>query len=645
MINLRPHSPSPLSLTREFRYWLMAPVLRFMVMILLLSGSPSSVFSAHPVSVTRTLVYVAHDRVNVTIEVFLEDLYLFHRLQPDETNSLDAATIRRAMELHRRFVATRFLIRDAEGLIRHSDNPPQVTADIPDDGVPLAKLMAHKLTFEMQYSFDAPPEFLTFEQRFTDADGVLPSEMQLQVRSENASETISRALVPYSPETIRFDWTSPPLTKDASEQERRRWAKQEQKATLGITSYSSVYSFVYIEEHEIRHEILIPLLTLEKSLPLNREQKDFLTVSEQDAVRPLIETFFVSGNPIEVDGVRLTPIVTRCDFYGVNFLDLAQLTERKPVAMSSARVGIILTYPLVAAAQRLRLTWDRFNKSLWAINMVVFSEDADFQKTLSRIGSNNVFEWNSSNDSAVIRERVRAPVVAGLPELPTIRLPVLTLVLLAPVLMAAVQMYRGRLSQTAIRVTICLMCLATVTWVYDTECLRIRWGSPHDISDDEAKRIVTELLSSVYDAFRLRGEDEVYDALAVSTSGDLLEDLYLQIQQSLRMAEQGGALARVQEVDITNIDRKAVISNGNPRPTDYAFLCHCRWNISGTVEHWGHIHERTNQFQASFLTEPVLVQQNDVTSSKHHWKFTSIDITDSKRVHFETRLRNLISSP
>ncbi len=164
-----------------------------------------------------------------------------------------------------------------------SDNPPKVTADIPDDGVSLAELMAHKLTFEMQYSFDAPPEFLPFEQRFTDADGVLPSEMLLQVRLENADETISKALVPHSPETIRFDWTSPPLSKDASEQERERWAKQQQEATLGITSYSSVYSFLYIEDHEVRHEILIPLLTLEKSLPLNREQTDFLTVSEQEA--------------------------------------------------------------------------------------------------------------------------------------------------------------------------------------------------------------------------------------------------------------------------------------------------------------------------------------------------------------------------
>ncbi|MCH2203271.1 MAG: hypothetical protein MK102_14980 [Fuerstiella sp.] len=595
-------------------------------------------------SVTRTLVYVAHDRVDVTIEVFLEDLYLFHNLRPDETDYLDTATIRRGMELHREFVATRFLIQDAEGLIRQSDNPPKVTADVPDDGVSLAELMAHKLTFEMQYSFDAPPEFLTFEQRFTDADGVLPSEMQLQVRPQNADETISKALVPHSPETIRFDWTSPPLSKDASQQERERWATQQQEATLGITSYSSVYSFLYIEDHEVRHEILIPLLTLEQSLPLDREQTDFLTVSEQDTFRPLIEKFFALGNPVEVDGVRPAPIVERCDFYGVDFLDLAQLTERKPVAMSSARVGIILTYPLVAAPRNIRLTWDRFNKALWTINMVVFSEDADFRKTLSRIGSNNVFEWNSPNDSSVTQERVPAPVVAELPKLPTIRLPVLTLILLATVLASVLRLYRGLFSRTAMWITMCLMCGAAVVWGFDAGSLTMRWGSPQEISDDEARQVVTKLLSNVYDAFRFRGEDEVYDALAVSTSGDLLQDLYLQIQQSLRMTEQGGAVARVKQVDVIETDRKAVIPKGDSPPSGYAFTCLCRWNISGTVEHWGHIHERINQFQASFLAEPVPVRQKTATSSMRYWKLTGMNIVDSKRVHFETRLRNLTSS-
>ncbi len=44
---------------------------------ILISLSSSSAASAHPVSVTRTLVYVTRERIDVTIEVFLEDLYLF----------------------------------------------------------------------------------------------------------------------------------------------------------------------------------------------------------------------------------------------------------------------------------------------------------------------------------------------------------------------------------------------------------------------------------------------------------------------------------------------------------------------------------------------------------------------------------------
>jgi hypothetical protein len=107
------------------------------------------------------------------------------------------------------------------------------------------------------------------------------------------------------------------------------------------------------------------------------------------------------------------------------------------------------------------------------------------------------------------------------------------------------------------------------------------------------------------------------------------------------MAEQGGAVARVKQVDIIGTDRKSVTPKDDSPPSDYAFTCHCRWNISGTVEHWGHIHERINQFQATFLAEPVPVQRKDTTSSKHHWKFTRIDVVHSKRVHFETRLRNL----
>ena len=380
-------------------------------------------------------------------------------------------------------------------------------------------------------------------------------------------------------------------------------------------------------------------MTLEQSVPLNRLQKDFLTVLEQDAVRPLIEEFFTSGNPIEVNGVRPVPVVERCDFYGVNFRDFAQVTDRKPVAMSSARVGIILSYPVASPPRNLRLTWDRFHKSLWAVNMIVFAEDKAFRKTLSRIGANNTFEWTSPNDSPVTQEFILAPVVAKLPAIPTIRVPVLTLIAVALSLASLIPMVRWKLRATNVWTAMLLWCVAAMSWAFGVGTLTTHWGSPPEISHDEARRVVTQLLSSAYEAFRYRGENEVYDALAVSTSGEVLEDLYLQIQESLRMAEQGGAVARVKQIDIVEAERQTPPTTRSPQHSAFAFTCLCRWNISGTVEHWGHIHQRTNQFQASLLVEPLPVHPHDAASTVQHWKLTRIDVTDSQRLHFETRLR------
>jgi len=631
--------------------------------------------AAHPVSVTRTLVYVTRARVNVTVEVFLEDLVLFHNLKPDATDSLDAPTIRSGIELHRDFVATRFVIQDAEGAIHELDQPPRVTATIPETGVPMAQLMAHKLTFDMQYSFASPPEFLTFQQRFTDPDGVLLSEMQLQVKQENSAETVSRALVANTPETIHFDWTNPPLPADASQLERDRWTQQQQEEALGITSYSSVYSFLYIEPQEIRHEILIPLMTLEQSVPIAREHKDFLTVSEQDSVQPLIEDFFLTGNPITVNGNNVTPFVERCDFYGIDFRDFAQLSQRKQVAMSNARVGIILVYPLSSAPKHVQLTWDRFHKSLWAVTTVVFAEDQSFRKTLSRVGANNVLEWTAPDDSSMNRLKPLTPIPAILPLQPMIDVPVLSLIVLA-IAMVAVTLWnssrngwpgvesdsskpRGflRFAQSSpghpvktqrhvrwIKLSAAILAAAMITTASAWSGVgrwQIPWGIAPSISSGEARIVAGQVLSNIYQSFRGRGEDEVYDALAVSTSGDVLQDLYLQIQESLRMAEQGGAVARVRHVELLDSQLQPRTSDDQSRSNAQSFSCLCRWNVSGTVEHWGHIHERTNQFEAIFLIEPIAESLTGGMPTIFHWKLTRLDITNSQRLHSQTRLRTL----
>ncbi|MCH7729292.1 MAG: hypothetical protein IH991_22860, partial [Planctomycetes bacterium] len=324
----------------------------------LLSGDR---LSAHPVSLTRSFVHVTQQKITVKIEVFLEDLILFHNLKPSDQDFLEPDVIQVGIEKHKQFLLERFVIRDFAGE-RIDGRVVGVQESLPAEGVPWAHLMAHKLAFDFQYELDKEPEFLTFSQHFNDEKIVIPAEMRLIVKQENSETPEIATLKPDRPETFRFSWDNPPLSPQASEEEWQAWVEKQKEETLGITSYSSVYSFLYIDDHEVRHEILVPLLTLEESVLIARDDDDFLDIAEQDAARQQIEAYYSTGNPIMIDGIKVTPVVQRCDFYGLDFKDFAMLAERRKVSIVNARVGIILSYSTKTAPSTVKVKWDRFNE-------------------------------------------------------------------------------------------------------------------------------------------------------------------------------------------------------------------------------------------------------------------------------------------
>ena len=571
----------------------------------------------HPVSITRTHLYVTRERASATVEVFLEDLILFHVLEPNDADFLDPEVIAKGIELHRPFVANRFVLRDVSGNLVRPIGPVEgieVTAEIPAEGVPLAESMAHRLSFRLEYVFDVPPEFLTLEQQFTDKDSILPSEMQLQIEQEAAGAPITTTLLPHAPYSVRLDWTRPPLSQEASAEQRKRWQEQQEGDTLGIVSYSSVYSFLYIEPREIRHEILVPLLTLEQSILLARDEDAFLDLAEQDAARAQIGAYFRTGNPILVDGEPREAAVQRCDFFGLDFKDFAQNAKPESVPLSSARVGLILSYPLTASPDTLQLTWDRFNQSLWAVTMVVFAGDDVSRTTLTRIAKKNVFHWESPGPATMPE---LSPVAVERSHTSPRRLPFLSISLIG----ASIVLWLGlRRLASVVRygATAALMLAALLTWV----CMpQEDDGLPHNLVSDVFQRVH----SNMYAAFKFHGEDSAYDALGVSIHGDLLQTVYLQIQRGLRMQEQGGAVSRL--ADATIISGQRLESS----PEGGGFVYRCRWNVSGTVEHWGHIHERTNQYEGLFTLEPI----------EGAWRVTAIELLGEERLQFHTRLRKL----
>ena len=127
------------------------------------------------------------------------------------------------------------------------------------------------------------------------------------------------------------------------------------------------------------------------------------------------------------------------------------------------------------------------------------------------------------------------------------------------------------------------------------------------------------LLTNIYRAFDFRDDSDVYDALATSVDGELLKDVYLTVKRSLLMAEQGGALSHVTGVEIVKLSPAG----------GAASVFDVTWRVIGTVEHWGHIHTRVNEYRARLT----------LSAGASGWRLTNHAIEDERLVRLETGLR------
>jgi len=136
------------------------------------------------------------------------------------------------------------------------------------------------------------------------------------------------------------------------------------------------------------------------------------------------------------------------------------------------------------------------------------------------------------------------------------------------------------------------------------------------ISADDSKAITLSLLKNVYRSFDFREEEDVYDKLAVSTSGDLLTEIYLQNRKSMLIEQAGGAQAKVKQIEVVHADAQESKKQAG------ALDVRTKWTAIGSVGHWGHIHTRQNVYDAIMTIAAV----------DGAWKITGLEVLEEKRV-------------
>ena len=571
---------------------------------------------AHPISMSNTLADCREDEVRVTLRVMLEDLVLFHGLKANSETIFSAADLRAAAKKHEAFLLKHFSVRDGQGQSLKGAVVSRDDSVIPDDGVRLEDLMKLIAVYELKYTPAKPkPAFLTFTQTFGGEKTVVPSIMEFMPLQTGVWIEKPVQLQPGQPHTVALDWKNPPDQAPQNWRELRKKRAEEFQKRLGITSYSGLYSYIYLTDREVRHEILIPLLTFEKWLPLPRANPEFIEVAEQDAARQKITEWFRGRNPVEIDGVPVQPILQRLQFFGLDIRDFAQNAEPRRVSAYQARLGIILVYPAKAPPNRVRLTWDSFQEAAPFLRSVVYDHEKNPTEEYF-VRDQPRWEWTREGNPPATHNFKTTLVTA--PE-KSISEKSMRFLIAAPLL--ALALYAGLLRNHPMR--------RIGSTIAGGACVLVGicfWHTPAAATPPNAKAVTTHaatLLQNIYRAYDYRDKGEVYDALAHSVTGDLLEELFLKIQSGLRMQEQGGAVARVKRVRITHIEMAAP-GPGARLPVD------CTWRVKGTVEHWGHIHTRENEYTARIHLS---------TTPKDRGRIVAFEVTGEKRGHFETVVR------
>lgn len=584
---------------------------------------------AHPVSMSWAELRVEELALTGRVEILVEDLYLFHDLRPDRKDQLPLEIVNRAAGRHAGFLARYLTLRDLKG----ETLPLEVELADPvglegEAGIPMTDLMNHSVVYRVSSSLSSPLEYLTVQQDFGGSRFPFPAVMELTVWKDGVRVVSPRSLEREVPFSCALDGEVYGERSESGKREDKAMGRPSSDP-FGLSSYGSIYAFLYITRREIRLEILVPLVTLEEWLKLERDREMFLEVEEQDRARDSLKDFFRTRNPLTVDGERGSPESVEIRFFGLDSRDLAGVSEPKRLSAVSARVGAILRVPLESPPRVVEMTWTLFRDLVPRARITAFPFGSGESQLLTR--GKPTYRWTAGELSREDGEESPTAVVRSLPP----RVFVFPLVGLSLFSLGILGFVWGRSRATRNRFGLAFggasIGLGLVVSLLRIGGVEIHRPGPGQLGSADADRILGGLLSRAYRASEGRRAESAYDALALVAERHLLEKLYLSLASGWTLEEEeGGPVARVGKVDLlgTGIPRTL----DRPRFRRGAFRVPCRWAVEGTVEHWGHLHDRRREYVAELA---VTVDEERI------WRLEAIDILDEQRSDVRTRLRSL----
>jgi hypothetical protein len=557
-------------------------------------------------------IYVEKDHVRIKLEVFIEDLIIFDELIP-ESFFPEPIPGRPGLEERQRIISDKVF-----QVITDSREKLPVTVDLieprlrierpspfagsinpytrqPIPGPPDDKRVLYA---ELVYPFTGIPESLTIIPPL-DEKGIPRASIGFICYHQGVPVVDFRQLT--NENILHLDWDDP-------------WYSVFEKKQLKRTLQSGVRTYLYIEPYEVRHEILVRIKDMMAWMEFNLKGNEFIEEEEFNPVREQVAQFFMEREKVLIDGKQLKPILDKTAYVESSMLRSRFIEIPERVPLNTAMIGIVITYLTDGIPQKVETRWDLFSDRVKKVTARMTDPAGPFPYDLEP--DDNVLKWTNylktykipTVDKIMVDEKHRG-ILMPLGS-------IICAVLLLPFAFSAFS--RTRKSQP-VRTQVAIIVLLVIGMFALFPVWRVPVGSTaraSQMSEDDSKAIVLSLLKNVYRAFDFREEEDVYDKLAISVSGDLLTEVYLQSRKSMVIEQAGGAQAKVKQVDVLETD---VQESGKQKG---ALDIRTKWTAVGSVGHWGHIHTRQNVYDA-ILTLAV---------ADGSWKITGIELLEEKSI-------------
>lgn len=571
---------------------------------------PSTTNANDPTARIDAKIYVGKHRVRMVLREFSDDLVWLHGMEPEDNGLFSAKQLREYYDLHRIFLSERIQVVDVNGQrltgVLVDEAPYPFDDDLLQAGATEFHLVKRTMGFTYEFeSPDVPLDVFTIKHQVVDDNFLYPAELSIELFQGESDLPLKAKLRVDTPMTVDLDWEQPVPALNASDEEKRAWLERQDQRLLGVTNFGAVYLWGYVEPRHLRVELLVPLNVLGSLFEIASEDPDFLSIQEMKQTDEKIRQYFSKGNEIRINDELVAPVIQRVDYFPADQRDFALRREIEQISLANGRVGISMLYPYRSLPTKIEVSWDKFSYAMNSVQGYLFYKDQVQTQLFSRQLTDNRLIWENPGDLTVPakleplevdRDNLRQESqVWGAYEWSVMCLGLVVAGLLSW-RTAKTTLWGGAILGV---LTLGLMWLGG--WYMQSSF--VERPAPM-VAENVATSIASQLLERIYRSFDFVEEREIYEALEQSVAGPQLRDLYLQLLRDLKMEEQGGAISRIESVQV--IEAMAV-DGDQPRsirgwqPVDGSgakFRCRLRWNLAGLVEHWGHSHERTNQYQA-----------------------------------------------